>query len=132
MNNECKTVLKLAGIIFDELFELDNYFFPREMLLCEKKYDLVKPFINELKTNFSSSVMTSLQKNANTNQKWPLLNLVRQILSVYNYTLEPIRKCDGYTKDGIKKYKRFFQITKKLTYLENTKESEKGVKFFVS
>ena len=27
--------------------------------------------------------------------------------------MEPIRKADGYTLEGIKKYKRYFQITKK-------------------
>ena len=26
--------------------------------------------------------------------------------------IEPKRVCDGYTKDGIKKYKRFFEIKK--------------------
>jgi hypothetical protein len=57
--------------------------------------------------------MTSLQKNAEKEQKWPLLNLVRQILNVYNYKMEPIRKSDGYTLEGVKKYKRFFQIIKK-------------------
>jgi hypothetical protein len=59
--------------------------------------------------------MTSLQQNAEKNQKWPLINIVRQILNKYNYKMIPIRKCDGYTLDGIKKYKRFFQIEKKQT-----------------
>ena len=26
----------------------------------------------------------------------------------------PIRKCDGYTLDGIKKFKRYFQVVKKI------------------
>ena len=56
--------------------------------------------------------MTSLQKNADKIQKWPLINLVRQILLFYNYKMEPIRKSDGYTLEGVKKYKRFFQIKK--------------------
>ena len=67
--------------------------------------------------------MTSLQKNAGKAQKWPLLNLVRQILSVYNYKMEPIRKSDGYTLEGVKKYKRFFQI-KKGTKKDKDKDKE--------
>ena len=56
--------------------------------------------------------MTSLQKNAETSQKWPLLNLVRQILKTNNYLMHPIRKSNGYTKDGKKKYLRFFVLKK--------------------
>ena len=56
--------------------------------------------------------MTSLQKNAGNSQKWPLLNLIRQILGVYNYQMKPIRKSDGYTLEGVKKFKRFFLIEK--------------------
>ena len=63
--------------------------------------------------------MTSLQKNADKSQKWPLLNLVRQILNVYHYKMDPIRKADGYTLEGIKKYRRFFQIKKKFVTQEN-------------
>jgi hypothetical protein len=54
--------------------------------------------------------MTSLQESAQTTQKWPLLNLVRQILHGYKYEMKPIRKSDGYTPEGVKKYKRFFEI----------------------
>jgi hypothetical protein len=68
--------------------------------------------------------MTSLQKNADKSQKWPLLNLIRQILNVYDYKMEPIRKADGYTLEGIKKYKRYFQVNKKNknTYHENNND----------
>ena len=31
--------------------------------------------------------------------------------------MEPIRKSDGYTLEGIKKYKRFFQIKKNVNTL---------------
>jgi hypothetical protein len=36
-------------------------------------YDEVKKYLPELKKNYSSSFMTSLQKNADKSQKWPLL-----------------------------------------------------------
>ena len=81
-------------------------------MLSDNKYDEIKKLIPELKKNYSSSLMTSLQKTAEQSQKWPLLNLIRQILRVYGYKMEPIRKCDGYTVDGIKKFKRFFLIKK--------------------
>jgi hypothetical protein len=68
--------------------------------------------------------MTSLQKNAYKSQKWPLLNLARQILSFYNYKMEPIRKSDGYTLEGVKKYKRFFQIKKNNNIINNVIDND--------
>ena len=112
MDEECKNVLFLIGLKFEILNDLDGLLIPREQLLDDKKYEEIKKHISELKKIFSSSCMTSLQKNADKIQKWPLLNLARQILSFYNYKMEPIRKSDGYTLEGVKKYKRFFQIKK--------------------
>lgn len=112
MDKEIKTLLFLIGLNFEILNDLDGLLIPREQLLDDKKYDEIKKHIPELKKKFSSSFMTSLQKNADKIQKWPLLNLVRQILLFYNYKMEPIRKSDGYTLEGVKKYKRFFQIKK--------------------
>lgn len=114
LDQNCKEILNSVGIYFNEISELEGIIFLREQLLCEYKYNKVKEFIPELKKNFSSSFMTSMQKNAEQNQRWPLINLIRQILSVYNYKLYPVRKCDGYTKEGVKKYKRFFKIVKKI------------------
>jgi len=112
MDEDSIKILNIIGINFESIDNLDNFFIPREQLLSDLKYEEIKILIPELKKKFSSSFMTSLQKNAKQEQKWPLLNLVRQILSVYNYQMEPIRKSDGYTLEGIKKYKRFFQIKK--------------------
>jgi hypothetical protein len=114
MDKESKIILKNVGIEFENLIELNGLFIPREILLSDNKYDEIKKLIPELKKNYSSSLMTSLQKTAEQSQKWPLLNLVRQILNIYNYRMEPVRKADGYTLEGIKKYKRFFLITKKI------------------
>jgi uncharacterized protein YihD (DUF1040 family) len=118
MDEESKSVLKLIGFEFQELKDIDGLIIPREVLLSDNKYDEIKKLIPELKKNYSSSFMTSLQKNADKSQKWPLLNLIRQVLNVYHYKMEPIRKADGYTLEGIKKYKRYFQIKKKHTINE--------------
>ena len=58
--------------------------------------------------------LTSLQNNATLTQKWPMLNLIRQILKVNGYIMDPIRKSDGYDKTGKKLYKRYFLIKKQL------------------
>ena len=113
MDEDSKKILNIIGINFETISELENFFIPRETLLSDLKYEEIKKLIPDLKKKFSSSFMTSLQKNAYNTQKWPLLNLTRQILNVYNFKMEPIRKSDGYTLEGIKKYKRFFQIKKK-------------------
>jgi hypothetical protein len=111
MEEEIKIIFKSIGLEIDNFYELDGVLILRETLLSDKKYDEVKHLIPELKKNYSSSFMTSLQKNAEKSQKWPLINLIRQILHVYGYNMEPIRKSDGYTLEGVKKYKRYFLIT---------------------
>jgi hypothetical protein len=113
MDNESKIILKNVGLVFETLHELNGALIPREHLLSDNSYDEIKKLIPDLKKNYSSSLMTSLQKTAEKNQRWPLLNLIRQILNNYNYKMEPVRKADGYTLDGIKKYKRFFLIREK-------------------
>jgi len=112
MDEESKSVLKLVGLEFDELSNINGHIIPREVLLSDVKYEEIKKLIPELKKKYSSSFMTSLQNNADKSQKWPLLNLVRQLLSVYDFKMKPIRKADGYTLERVKKYKRYFQIYK--------------------
>jgi len=112
MDNHIIEFLKECNIVFNEENQLQGQLLPREIMLSEKIYEQVKEKIPELKKKLSSSSLTSLHKNAKQEQKWPLLNLVRQILKTFNYNMTPIRKADGYTKDGKKKYKRFFIIEK--------------------
>jgi hypothetical protein len=125
MDEETINIFKSIGFEFGEANELNGLIISREQLLSDAKYDEIKLQIPGLKKKYSSSLMTSLQKNADIIQKWPLLNFVRQILNTYGYTMEPIRKSDGYTLEGIKKYKRYFQIKKKLvkTIILNNDES---------
>ena len=124
MNEEDKIVFKLIGYKIDDLNELNGLIIPRDVLLSDTKYNEVKKTIPELKKNYSSSFMTSLQKNAGESQKWPLLNLIRQILHKNGYKMEPIRKCDGYTLDKVKKYKRFFVCRKNGYFEPNTFSNE--------
>ena len=108
-------ILKKSGFVLtNNISEINGILIPRNLLINDEKYVTVKEYLEKLKIHkmFSSSFLTSLHKDAEKKQKWPLLNLVRQILKVNNYRMKPIRKSDGKTKLGKKKYIRFFLIEK--------------------
>ena len=115
-----KQFLNKCNVVFDDFNQLDGMSIPRETFLSTEVYESVKNDIDEIKKYYSSGSMTALQKNAGTTQKWPLLNLVRQILKCNSYEMHPIRKSNGYTPEGKKKYLRFFIIKK----IKSTKETE--------
>ena len=101
--------------------QLNGMLIERDIFLSETIYKSVSNDIELLKKRYSSSSLTSLQKTAKDEQKWPLLNLIRQVLRVEQYNMKPIRKADGYTLDGKKKYKRYFLIQKnKNTILDSS------------
>ena len=107
-----KSFLNKCKILINEFDDLNGFLLPREIFLDKDIYNSVKEDISILKQVFTSSALTSLQSNAEENQKWPLLNLVRQILRSCHYKMTPKRVSAGYTKDGKKIYKRMFIINK--------------------
>ena len=106
--------LKKIGININTIEEIDGITITRDGLLDKERYNSIKELIPKLKKVFSSSFLTSLQKTAGDQQRWPLINLLRQILSQTGYTMTPIRKSDGRDHDGKKKYKRYFIIKRKI------------------
>ncbi len=104
--------LNHCGFQCSDINMIDGMHISREILIDKQKYIEVQEHISLFKNVYSSSSLTSLQSNAAATQKWPLLNLVRQILRSNGYQVTPKRLCDGYTKDGKKKYKRIFIINK--------------------
>jgi len=121
MNNSqteyIKTFLNKCKITISSFDDLNGMLIPREIFLDNELYNSVKEDISVLKQVFTSSSLTSLQSTAEDTQKWPLLNLVRQVLRSCNYKMTPKRVSAGYTKAGKKIYKRLF-IVEKLTQIE--------------
>ena len=112
-------ILKICGFVINNLTDLDNLLIPRNILLNTDNYNNVKEYFEKLKKtpNFSSSTLTCLHRDAEKKQKWPLLNLVRQILKVKYYRMKPYRKSAGKDASGKKKYVRYF-------FIEKLKQSE--------
>ena len=104
--------LNQSQIPCSTLNDLHGLLLPRELFFNSTLYTELKKHIPELKQIFSSSYLTALQTPAENIQKWPHLNLIRQILRSCHFKLTPKRVSDGYSADGKKKYKRMFIIEK--------------------
>jgi len=94
--------------------ELNGFLIERTMLLNNDIYKKLYEEIPKIKNILSSSKYNSVHSVAEEKQKYPLINLLRQLLKQYDFVLIPKRVSDGYDKDGKKKYKRLFIISKKI------------------
>ena len=121
-----KTFLTKCNIVISHFDDLNGMLIPREIFLNKELYNSVKDEISILKQVFTSSALTSLQSTAEETQKWPLLNLVRQVLRSCHYKMTPKRTSAGYTKDGKKIYKRMF-VVEKLNQTESYLTGESDV-----
>jgi len=97
MDKEIIDFLKKCKLQLEDETQLEGQLIPRDMLLSVTTYEQVKTDIVELKKKFSSSALTSLQSCAEKGQKWPLLNLVRQILRVCNYKMVEKRSTNAFS-----------------------------------
>ena len=105
-------ILKEIGIT--NLDDMDGILLERDIFMNLETYERIKLRIVDLKKYFSSSLLTSLQENGPVKQKFPLINIIRQLLKIRHYQMEPIRKANGYEKSGKRQklYKRYFLIKK--------------------
>lgn len=123
MENNEKVILdflKESGIVDKTEESLEELYIKRDKLINIEAYENLDSSIIKLKDTFSTSSITSLQDSAKQRQKWPLLNLIRQLLKINGFVLKPFRKSAGYTASGKKKYERYFHIEKK----ENNNKNE--------
>tara|TARA_B100001057_G_scaffold20748_2_gene19161 strand:+ start:13295 stop:13675 length:381 start_codon:yes stop_codon:yes gene_type:complete len=107
-------ILNKCGIECISIDDIANKIIPREILIDSEKviYENIKDDIKKIKQYLKSSFYTCTQNNASDNQKYPVINLIRQILGNFKLKLIPKRICNGYTKDRKKKYLRYFEIKK--------------------
>ena len=117
--------LKAAGLLVQsDINGLAGQIISRDLLVSQEKYEECKPKLETLKEWMSSSRLSCLQSTAESNQRWPLLNAVRQLLKLHNFRMTPFRLSDGYTPDGKKKLKRFFIVESIKAVEESTEPVE--------
>jgi hypothetical protein len=109
-----KTMLNILGISYDTIDEIQGKDLDRDLLL---EHDIVnqlmvlKPAIRS--SGYKSGKLTSLHKNNESQQKFPGINMVRQVLKCNGYKLHPYVISLGYDHEtGKKLTKRKFNIHK--------------------
>ena len=110
LNDIIIIINKVCNTNINNIEEIDGMVFQREIFLNDELYINLIDEIKILKNIFNSE-LNCLHKNAKESQRWPLLNLMRQILKSLNYKMTPKRLCNGY-KDKKKLFKRIFIIEK--------------------
>lgn len=108
-------IFKLLKFHTDILDDLTNLTFPRETLIQKENKEKLLELIPELKEVYNSSYLTCLHDNSIYKQKFPAVNLVRQVLKCHHLSLTPKIISNGYEKTtGKKKVSRIFKIEKQM------------------
>lgn len=111
LENSIIEFLKNCGFQIDKLDNLNGTMINRKQLLDKNKYiDLIENIV-ELRELIGSSYLTGLQESALEKQKYPLVNVTRQLLKLLNYELKPYRMSAGYDHNtGKKLYERYYVV----------------------
>ena len=113
--NLLKKQFKLLKFHTDRLEDLTNLTFPRETLIQKDNKEKLLELIPQLKEVYNSSYLTCLHDNSIYKQKFPAVNLVRQVLKCHHLALTPKIMSNGYEKTtGKKKVSRIFKIEKQM------------------
>ena len=106
-------LFRLLGYHIYEQNDLLDIMIMREKLLEKKTNKLLLDKVPELKKVYNTGYLSCLHDNSIYKQKWPAINLLRQILKCNFYQLTPKILSNGYDKlSGKKQVTRVFVIEK--------------------
>ena len=108
-----KNMLNFLKIKYNKIDELIGKEIDRDDLLTKNIIEYYQTFQHDLKLGgFSTGKLTSLHKNNLTKQKFPAINMLRQVLKCKKMWLKPRVESKGYNKKTGKKFvKRSFIIS---------------------
>ena len=103
-------LLVAVGINASSFEGLHGMQLDRDVLIRPDAYTSAAVMIPQLRQRFSSTHLTCLQGHAPGQQRWPLLNLVRQVLRACGIDMMSKRVSAGYCPGRIKQYRRIFEL----------------------
>jgi len=119
VSEEITEIFKILGIKVITEPELFNVLIHRDDLLRVDIEQKLTSIINKLKEKYKSSKLNCLHENRESKQKFPGINLVRQILKCNGYHLKPLVFSKGYSKhNGKKLVERNFKVIRLENYAD--------------
>ena len=109
-----KKIFKILNIDISEISDLENIEINRDLLLTKNINIELNKLLDECKNFYKSSKLTCLHNNKEDKQKFPAVNLLRQILKCNNLKLTPNVISLGYSKISGKKLIQRNYIIKKI------------------
>ena len=122
-----KNLLNILGYKVNNLIDIENLSLDHSQLRSKEIKDKFYKLIPEMKELYDSHHLTCLHNNSNKKQKFPAVNMIRQILKYNGYKLTPKVISKGYnpfTKHKITE--RFYIINKSETKKNNIIEKHKS------
>ena len=125
VSEEITEIFKILGIKVKTEPELFNVLIHRDDLLRVDIEQNLTALINKLKEKYKSSKLNCLHDNRESKQKFPGINLVRQILKCNGYHLKPLVFSKGYSKhNGKKLVERNFKVIRLENYADIKQEQQ--------
>ena len=109
-----KEMLAKIGLKFENIDDIEGQIIERDILLTDEVSSFLLSFQEKIKNSgYKTGTLTSLHKNNNEKQRWPEVNILRQLLKCNKFRLKPFTKSNGYNKTtGKKNVLRFYRIEK--------------------
>lgn len=120
-----KDIFSALEINIKERNDITNIILKQDTLKSKTLISDLNEKVPNLKSYYNSSKLTCLHKNSLDKQKFPAVNMFRQILKCNSFKMEPYVISKGYDKfSGKKLVERYYRI-RDLISLEDIKEEMK-------
>jgi len=123
-----KDIFSALEINISERNDISNLILKQDTLKSKTLITDLNEKVPNLKSYYNSSKLTCLHKNSLDKQKFPAVNMLRQILKCNSFKMEPYVISKGYDKfSGKKLVERYYRI-RDIIILEEIKEENEEIK----
>ena len=112
MDDVLLLIFKLININVDSINDLNNKIYDRNIFISRVNFNKIYEHISKIRNLYPNKIPSNLNDSSLKKQRWPLLNIIRQTLKLYNFIMVPVRVCKKSNNNNKREYIRFFKFIK--------------------